>query len=240
MALYFAAAVFDPHAQAPAFLHREIVKRTIGGLIVAGEIIALVVGHPPMRDATGPQIQLLRDVLRLTRPGETVMDLKGEMVFRPRAFHGVLESVTRARLERGLLADRIPERLIETRTAVVANDSHFFPPRSRAFMDTNYVSVGSLRVLGRMLELAGPVEPGRFGGAPTRPFTLVIPGRYALVGGGGPAAGLLDGERYAGPRELAAGPHRYLPAPGEHRVAVVWARAVETGYSPQPMKDQSP
>lgn len=239
-ALFVAAALFGTHPTAAVAARGEIVRRTLAGLIVAGEITALVVGHPPARAATGPQITLLRDVLRLTRPGETVMDLKGEMVFRPRAFHGVLESVTRERLRRGLLADRIPERLIETRTAVVANDSHFLPPRARAFMDTNYVSVGSLRVLGRMLEPAGPGEPGGPGGTRTRLFTLAVPGRYAVVSGGGPAAGLLDGERYAGARELAAGPHRYLPAPGEDRVAVVWARAVETGYSPVPMKDQSP
>jgi hypothetical protein len=61
-----------------------------------------------------------------------------------------------------------------------------------------------------------------------------------VVTGGGPAVGLLDRERYAGPRELAAGRHQYLPAPGEGRVAVVWARAVESGYSPLPMKDQQP
>ena len=239
-ALFVAAALFGTRPAAAGVPRGGIARRALAGLIVTAEITTLVAGHPPARDATGPQIRLLGDVLRLTRPGETVMDLKGEMVYRPRAFHGVLESVTRERLRRGLLADRIPERLIETRTAVVANGSRFFPPRARAFMDTNYVSVGSLRVLGRMLEPAGPGMPAGPGGPDACVFTLAVPGRYAVVTGGGPAAGLLDRERYAGPRQLAAGPHLYLPAPGEGRVAAVWARAVESGYSPLPMENQRP
>jgi hypothetical protein len=230
-ALFVAAALFGIRPAATAAPRAGIARLALTGLIVAAEAAVLVVGHPPGRDATGSQTGLLRDVLRLTRPGETVMDLKGEMVYRPRAFHAVLESVTRERLRRGLLADRIPERLIETRTAVVANDSHFFPPRARAFMDTNYVSVGSLRVLGRLLEPAGPG---------IRPFALAIPGRYALVATRGPAAGTLDGRPCSGAFDLAAGRHAYRPAPGEGPVAVVWARAAESGYAPMLMRDPRP
>jgi len=144
----------------------------------------------------------------------------------------VLESVTRRRLAAGQIQDRIPERLVETRTAVVASDSRFFPPRGRAFMDSNYVSVGPLRVLGMALGDAGP--------AGVLEFRIVIPERYSVMvaeGGSeeGFGAGTLDGRRPEGPALLAAGLHRYRPAAGEHGIIVVWARALESGYSPRPM-----
>jgi len=81
---------------------------------------------------------LVADVLQLTRPGDYVMDLKGETVFRPRPFFYALEALTRERLERGLLADTIPERLIATATHVAVLDSDRLPPRAREFLREHY------------------------------------------------------------------------------------------------------
>ena len=64
-------------------------------------------------------------------------------------------------------------------------------------------------------------------------FLVEVPARYAIVGNSGMAHGRLDGVDLAGPRQLAAGPHVYetrSPAP----LALIWARAVERGFSPFP------
>jgi hypothetical protein len=228
-ALFAAAFVLGPdRAGAPA---PRRARPAFAGVIVAAELIVLIARQPPWRDRTGPETRLIADVLSLTGPADTVMDLKGEMVYRPRAFYWVLETITRERMRRGLIPDRIPERLIETHTAVVANDSHFLPPRARGFMDTSYVSVGSLRVAGRVLEPAAS--------APRR-FTVIVPGRYVVRSARGAAAGRLDGQPCGAPVSLAAGPHRYDPAPGEGPVAVWWARAAESGYAPRPMESPRP
>src|SRR5262249_15174880 len=131
-ALLFAAA---RHAQ-------EIGRRPVWApalaLSIAGELATLGVAAPPWENATEAQTRIVSDVLRLTAPTEYVMDLKGEAVFRPRPFYWVLEGITQERIRRGLIPDRIPERLIETHTAVVADDDPRFPPRARSFMNANY------------------------------------------------------------------------------------------------------
>ena len=65
---------------------------------------------------------LLADVLRLTDPSDTIMDLKGETVFRDRPFYYVLEIVTLARMQLGVIPDTIPEALVAHRTCVAAAD----------------------------------------------------------------------------------------------------------------------
>jgi hypothetical protein len=198
--------------------------RTVALVLIAVAELAALAPRLPWRDGTRPALAVIEAALRLTRPDETVMDLKGEMVFRPRAFYPVLETVTRRQIAAGLVADRIPERLVETRTAVVVADSRFLPPRARAYMDSCFVSVGPVRVAGRDL---GDLAPGA-----TVAFHLSLPDRYQVVSDRGPGTGLLDGLPAAGPRPLAAGAHRYRPGPGERRAVVVWARAVERGYAP--------
>ncbi|HEY6866730.1 MAG TPA: hypothetical protein VI792_05700 [Candidatus Eisenbacteria bacterium] len=230
LALLLVAAWLVPGATA-ASARAARGRVATAALVALAELGVLVAGHPPWRDGARPGIELVRDALRLTRPDETVMDLKGEMIYRPRAVFLVLESVTRERIRRGLIADSIPERLVETRTAVVANDSRFFPPRARAFMDTSYVGVGRLRVAGRVLEV---------GGGTPRAFHLPVPGRYAVLAPGGPGRGRIDGRPWADAGVIAAGEHVYDPAPGEARVAVLWARAAESGYAPWSMENRRP
>jgi len=166
----------------------------------------------------------LADVLRLTQPDDRVMDVKGELVFRERAFYYGLETITRERLRRGLITDDIPERLIATHTCVaeMGGDSSY-PPRARAFLHENYLSVGRLWVAGRLLSLEG---------ANTVPFDIQIPARYAIVAENGIALGWLDGTLYEGARFLAPGPHEFRSSSDGGRFALVWAQAVERGFSP--------
>jgi len=167
-------------------------------------------------------------VLRLTEPSDYVLDMKGESIFRRRPIYYVLEAITRARLERGFFPDNIRERIIATRTCVTAARIDRFPDGVRTFIESNYLLLGEVRVAGRYLNVQDR--------DPDRPiaFEVAIPARYSVVARSGGAAGLLDGEPYTGPRFLEAGPHTFTPSSTADRLALVWAQAIERGFTPFP------
>ena len=116
-------------------------------------------------------------------------------------------------------------RLIEKRAPLVT--TRRMPPATRAFMRANYVPIAwRLRTLGQVLR-----EDGAVTGGPLR-FALAVPHRYTVVTPAGRAAGTLDGTAFTGPRELAVGAHEFLPAKDSGEVVLVWAQALERGYSP--------
>jgi hypothetical protein len=97
------------------------------------------------------------------------------------------------------------------------------PEQARRFMEQNYLPVGTLLAVGKTLQAddSGNVD-----------FDVVIETRYVILTSGGFARGQLDGQAYVGPVKLAAGRHRYKPADGEGKLALIWAQAVERGYYP--------
>lgn len=200
------------------------------GLAVVLEIVVLAAGERLWRDDTRAELAIMTEALRLTGPGDLILDLKGETVFRQRPFYYALEGITKKRIEYGLIADDIPERLVATRTCVALGDGTQWPHRAREFLDAHYIPVGRLRVAGAWL---GKDE------RETTPrallFDVAIPTRYVIVIPRGAAAGWLDGKPYDGARFLGAGEHRYQPASGEDQLALVWAQAVERGFSPYPL-----
>jgi hypothetical protein len=136
--------------------------------------------------------------------------------------------MTVSRIKLGTIPDDIVAHILLARTAVVSEDSDRYPEGTRAFLNQHYLPVGSLRVAGQWLE---PIR-----GASPRQFEVVIPGAYVLVASHGRVRGQLDGSGYIGPRQLASGSHAYLASSGEDSVAVVWATAVERGFSPFPRR----
>ncbi len=224
LAVFAAAVMVDGRAFVASALAKPARARFLLPLAAVAEIAALLHGAP----LTSPRIRvdpgLLADVLRLTRPADLVMDLKGETVFRRRPFYYGLESLTLERLRRGLIADTIPERLIATRTPVAVPDSPKLPPRGRAFLRDNYIPVGRLRVLGRSLPSSS--DASDIG------FDVVVPAAYAIVSPAGAVTGTLDAEPYDGPRFLAAGRHVFRPRAGGEPLALVWAPAIARGFSP--------
>jgi hypothetical protein len=168
---------------------------------------------------------MMDQVLRLSHPGEPVIDQKGETIFRRRPFYYVLESITRAQIARGIIKDTIPEDVVRTRTHVAQADGPIWPPRGRAFLNENFIDVGRLRASGQFIKQDGT-------------FHIAIPGEYVILGAGGEARGTLDGTPYSGARELAAGPHRFERAvPGED-VCALWAPAFRRGHSPFNLRDR--
>lgn len=213
-------------ALAPAASFPERLGGARGiAVVVAAEIVLLFASAPPWRPADVAHAARIRDVLRLTDPGERVMDLKGETIFRPRAVRLVLEQVTRAQIDAGLVPDDIPEQLAAREVTVAVHDSRNIPPRTKQFLNDSYVNVGRVRVIGRRVTVPA-------GGGVIR-FEVGVPGRYVVVSPRGlvPQA-RVDGVVVASGRRLEPGGHQLDPAGEAGPLAVVWSRAVERGFSP--------
>ena len=201
------------------------------GTAIAGTAVVIGLGlvnlaEASWRDANQEETGLLAAVLRFTRPGEPIMDLKGETVFRVRPSYLVLEGVTRARLAMGLLPDCLARDVARTRTHFAIPDDREFPPAVRRFLNDHFVQIGALRVLGADLSRRPP------GGPDTRAFDVIYPERFSVIADGEPAHGTLDGARCRGPRWLRQGLHHYRPGPGERRVEVIWEGALARGLVP--------
>jgi hypothetical protein len=220
-------------AAAPAAIWLvNLMARTVGipevlapALIAAVEICAIVFTESPLVDETVDKTGMIADVLKLTGPADFVMDSKGETIYRQRPYYYVLEGLTLRRLKRGLIEDTIPEKLIETRAPIAV--IRRMPERGKEFIRANYVPIAyRLRTLGKMICPEAPRD-----GPPAR-FEVEIPGRYTLMSKIGTLEGLLDGKPFTGPIELEQGTHDFLPTRGRGPIILVWAQAVERGYSP--------
>jgi hypothetical protein len=165
------------------------------------------------RDQTKEEITMIRQVLRLTRPGEYLMDIKGETIFRPRPSYHIYEFITRNLMLRGMIDDTIAADVVAKRCYVAQADGEFWPPHARAFLSANFLDLGRLRAAGQWIKADGS-------------FTIAIPGEYVIV----------SRDRVVRPKAVfAAGTYRMNS--GE-RLAVVWAPAIERGLSPFHLQDR--
>jgi hypothetical protein len=174
------------------------------------------------RNETREYVTMMDQVLRLSRPGEPLMDFKGETVYRRRPYYYILEYISRRQLQAGMIRDTIAEDVLRTRCHVAQADGDFIPPAGRAFLIANFLDMGRLRAAGQMIK-------------PDGTFTIAIPGQYVIVNRFGRATGLLDGTP-AQPRELAIGEHHFIG--DAERTAVLWAPAFERGFSPFYLQDR--
>ena len=191
-------------------------------LIVCWQLASIVRAHPPLKQTNQKNVQIIADTLNLTHRGETVLDAKGQTIYRARPYYYVSEQITRERVERGELVDDSPKRLIAARTPLVI-ESHWLTQATGQFVNQNYVSVGCVLVLGKRV-------PSAAGGHVK--FEIAIPEKYTVVGRNGQVSGKLDGTEITGPRYLSAGVHDLVLYSPEDSVAIVWSRAIEKGYSP--------
>ncbi|HET8798132.1 MAG TPA: glycosyltransferase family 39 protein, partial [Thermoanaerobaculia bacterium] len=166
-------------------------------------------------------VTMMDQALRLTRPGELLMDVKGETIYRRRPFYHAFENITRAQMAHGLIGDTVAEEVVRKRAYVAQADGPMWPPRARAFLSANFLNMGRLRAAGQWIREDGT-------------FTIAIPGEYAIVTPMGEARGTLDGVPYTGARMLGAGAHRFE---GEKGAAVMWAPAFRRGHSPFHLRD---
>jgi hypothetical protein len=215
VAIGIAAVVFRGSDTAPA-------HRGLAAFVATICIVHLATAAVPFHNELADEANELARVLRLTRPGDYVMDAKGEMIFRRRPVYWAMEGITVARMHDGSIADDIPERLAATGTPIVIMDR--LPARDVAFVTRNYMPIGPagglIRVAGQLLGVA------RAGERVT--FDVAVPAEYAIVTPDDSAHGTLDGTPYDGARRLAAGPHTFV-ASADSRLALVWAPALKRG-----------
>jgi hypothetical protein len=142
------------------------------------------------------------------------MDDKGASIFRMRPFYFALEGITRARIQRGLIVDDIPQRLVTTNTHVVWLG--WLPAKDAQFVSATYLPArNGLMIAGH--------DFGQLSGAVTVNAQIAVAGVYTLATGRGtdPHAASLDGSTYSGPRWLRAGLHSLtVSQPG--RYALAW------------------
>ncbi len=229
--MVFLAPLLDrplPHRLSAVFSGRALRPSPVPVLLLSAALCGAVwlTVNIPWRSRTVRNVEIWKAVLNLTNPGDHVMDLKGELIFRRRAVYYVFETITRARIARGLMDPQIAKHLVETKTCVASLEIGSLPQDELRFLTANYLSVGPLFVVGKVLTPQAS--------EPTRPisFEVVIPARYRIITPAGPASGELDGLPCSGARYLSPGRHEFRPSPGRRRIALVWARAVEKGFSP--------
>jgi Dolichyl-phosphate-mannose-protein mannosyltransferase len=191
-------------------------------LIVCWQLVSIVRVHPPLKQTNQKNVRIVADTLDLTHPGETVLDAKGQTIYRARPYYYVFEQITRERVERGELLDDAPQRLIMARTPVVV-ESNWLTQATGRFVSQNYLSVGAVLVLGKR------VFPDQRGNVQ---FEIAIPAEYIVEGPNGQISGTLDGTKISGPRDLSAGMHVLALNNSVDSVAIVWSRAIEKGFSP--------
>jgi hypothetical protein len=205
----------------------ERTRHATAILTITAVVCLVLVWHyaEHFRDATTEHYTMIRQVLGVSRPGEYLMDIKGETIFRPRPYYFIFELITRSAMERGLIADTIAEELIAKRVHVAQADGPFLPKRGAAFLNANFVDLGRIRASGQWLGDDGS-------------FSIAIPGQYVVLSEFGRAIGTLDGTPQTGPRVLAAGAHRFERALAGERLVVLWAPAFARGYSPFHHRDK--
>jgi hypothetical protein len=197
--------------------------RLRGGLLmvlVVAEMIAIIAEAPPWQDELAAQRNELSTVLRYTNETDTVMDPKGDTVFRMRPYYPVLESLAMRRLRRGQMADTIVDDLINHKTMLVV--LRRLPPSSARFVMLNYVQAGGdIWIAGRML----PDHQA------SQTIDVNVPGDYVVTDGHQRLSGSLDGGPVADHWLLSRGTH-HLVVSGGTPVAYVWSQAFDRGWRP--------
>lgn len=209
-----------------AIFAAAFATRARNGLATFATIVAVMIGAlwyyaDRFENNTDWHVTMMDQALRLSHPGEQLMDVKGETIYRQRPSFYAFENITRAQIAHGIIRDTVAQDVVRNRAYVAQADGPMWPPRARAFLSANFLNMGRLRAAGQWIRDDGS-------------FTIAIPGEYVIVVDRGEARGSLDGSPYAGARVLRAGAHRF---DGEHGAAVMWAPAFRRGHSPFHLRD---
>ncbi|RDI99620.1 hypothetical protein DVT68_01855 [Dyella solisilvae] len=191
-------------------------------LVLVAELATVVSDAPPWRDELAGQRAELATVLRLTDRSDTVMDPKGDTVFRMRPYYPVLESLAMRRLRKGQMTDTIADDLVSHRTMLVV--LRRLPKASGRFVMLNYVRAGGdIWVAGRMLATHDAEQA----------IEVAIPGDYVLTDGHQRLQASVDGGPVADHWQLDRGVHHFAVGRGLP-VALVWSQAFDRGWRPEP------
>ncbi|MDQ6809899.1 MAG: glycosyltransferase family 39 protein [Verrucomicrobiota bacterium] len=217
-------AVAEPLAARSRNFGRLSAPLALPAFVVLVEMIAMLTLHPFWIDGAQSETDLLRATLQLTKPGDFILDEKGETVFRQRAFPPIWEPCVLRRIALGLMTDDAADRCIRTKTCVAVLGKDMSRDATR-FIARNYLPVGHrLRVAGCWLP---PLQNhGR------ADFDVVIPASYEILARNGAIAGTLDGKPYVGACDLAPGRHTFVETADATELVVLWAQAADRHFTP--------
>ena len=180
-------------------------------LALAG-LVTVLHKRLPWDDRLAPYRAALADVLAATTARDPVMDDKGASIYRMRPFYFALEGITQARMQRGLIVDDIPQRLIATNTHLVWMER--LPASDGGFINAHYLPArNGLRVAGH--------DFGPLAGGAMQTVDILFPGPYVLTGATHADAARIDATPYVAPRWLDAGRH-VLTVTSPSRYVLVW------------------
>ncbi|HEV2046128.1 MAG TPA: glycosyltransferase family 39 protein [Chthoniobacterales bacterium] len=220
-------ATSDGLARSKIRVNRLVRYVPMPAFVAAAELLLAFSIQPFWIDHAKPETDLLRDVLALTKPDDYVFDCKGETVFRQRCFRPVLESITKKRIQLGMMVDDVPQRCIETHTCVAA--TLLFEKISsgtRQFVERNYLPVTeNLRVAGLILRRSNE-NPHRYD------FEVVIPASYKIISRDQNVSGMLDGISYEDARFLEPGAHTFESTSTSNELFLLWSQAVDRHFTP--------
>lgn len=207
-------------AQLPWLRESALRRRMLAKAVIGLECIALVATAPPWLDRLANQREELAAVLRYTDPGDTVMDAKGDAIFRPRPYFPIIESMAMIRLRSGHMPDTIAPSLVQSRTMFVLRRR--LPPVSDAFVEGNYLPLaGDVWMAGRYLAA----------GQGTRTVDLALPGEYVLTDGRERLRASIDGGAVSDSWNLGVGRHQ-IDVTTDRALLLVWRQAWERGWRP--------
>lgn len=206
-------------ARLPWLRESPMRRRALGKLVIGAELIALLLTAPPWLDRLATQRAELAAVLHYTDAGETVMDPKGDAIFRPRPYFPVIESMAMIRLRSGHMADTIAAEMMQARTMLVLRRR--LPAASDEFVRRNYLP------LAHEVWMAGQyLPPGH-----ARSVDIALAGDYVLSDGRGLVEASIDGAGANRQWTLGVGTHR-IEAATDRALVLVWRRAWERGWRP--------
>ncbi|TBR39198.1 MULTISPECIES: ArnT family glycosyltransferase [Dyella] len=206
-------------AQVPWLDGHPARRRFVAVTAVLVECAFLFALQPPWHDRMAPQREALRTVLRYTDKGDTVMDPKGDAIFRRRAHFSIIESLAMVRMREGLLHDSVAGDMVREGSMLVFNLR--LPPASEAFVWKNFLPVeGDIWMAGQCV-----------GQGMDRNIVVGMPGDYTLVDASGSVPASMDGLPLSDHWKLAAGRHQ-LRVEVTRPLALVWTRAWQRGWRP--------
>ncbi len=195
---------------------RSEVRPWLAWALLGVQLFWIVKSSTPWRNDLTATTATIEQAMLLTKPGERVFDLKGDLVFHPRATWWVFEKLTKKKVAHGMIPDSIAKDVVRTGAMVVVPDNPGLPRAGREFLARNFIRAGCVRVPGAIV-------------ASQKSFRIEVPAEYGVVSEHGAFSGTLDGTPYTGARFLALGPHTLA---GIGNNAILWSRAQALGYSP--------
>jgi len=193
--------------------------RLAGAACCLGFFIHFVAESRLWKDGMREQRELLAEVLHLTRPGEALLDNRGETIFRPRPVYPAFVAIVRDKID----ADLLPSPAVPTsgpeRAPFSIGPIDGMPKSIRAIMKKHYLlnSTGRLRAAGYPLALDSE------DGSPVSTVDLRMAGDYLLVADGE----VLDRLTFEEPGRKSV----ELPV-REEPFFLIWEQAWKSGFRP--------